>query len=68
MFATVRFQILQLLVFDTYEILILHFVVQTNVGVAGRKIGITCGEGARKTDRHNIRKVQRPETVLRKYA
>jgi len=37
---------------DTYEVLIWHFVLKTNVGMAGREIGNTRGEGARKIFRH----------------
>jgi hypothetical protein len=37
---------------DTYELLIWHFVLKTNVGMAGREIVNARGEGARKIFRH----------------
>jgi len=52
---------------DTYKILILHFVLQTNVGMVRREIWSTRGEGARKICRHKRQEVQRPLTMLRKY-
>jgi hypothetical protein len=37
---------------ETYELLMWHFVLKTNVDMAGRVIGNTRGEGARIIFRH----------------